>query len=149
MSWMFATRPTVAGAMPRGLRVALNALIILGVFAMHHLLLGPDGEAQPHHEMRPVSAAVSGNSDAGAIVSTEVDNMSSADGLQGIMSDCGGPMALCLGMILGVSAYIVLRKRVAERVLWQLSRPAAARPFPVGPPFDCRSPLERSSVLRC
>lgn len=141
-------RSTTAEALPRGVRVALNALIILGVFAMHNLLLGSNGEVKPHHEMLSMSQAASETAHSGAVVMTEVVS-SSMDGMQGAMSDCGGLMALCLALVLGVSAYIVLRKRLADRVLWQLPPPTITRSFAVVPPFNSRSPLERSSILRC
>jgi hypothetical protein len=131
------------------LRVGLIALLIVGVFAMHNLLMDSDTGLQPHHEMS-TSALASLEYHASEGASKAATMLVGPSGeLAGAMSDCGGLMALCLAMIVGVSAYVVLRKRLSERILWQLPPPATARPFRAVPPFNCRSPLERSSILRC
>lgn len=143
-------RETPAEALPRGLRVVLHALIIVGVFAMHNLALSSDGGVHSsHHEMSPVSDVVGAVHDGAADVMVVAQAaVGSGDGTQGSLSDCGGLMALCLAMVVGVSAYIVLRKRVGERVLWQRPPPMGGA-FAAVPAFNCRSPLERSSILRC
>lgn len=152
MMTMFPQPAPRVEAMPRGPRAALNILIIIGVFAMHNLLLSSGGEAQAHHEMLPMSEAAGGtvhDAATGAVAIVKVVKVSSIDDMNGAMSDCGGLIALCLAMILGVSAYIVLRRRLAERVLWQLPPPTAGPALHTIPAFNCRSPLERSSILRC
>ena len=143
-------RATPADAMSRGLRVALNVLIILGVFAMHNLLLSSEGANASHHAMSPVSDVVLGAAHHGAADAVVVAQVvaGAGDDMGGSMSDCGGLMALCLAMVLGASAYIVLRKRTLDRVLWQRP-PPTDRAFAAVPEFNCRSPLERSSLLRC
>lgn len=146
---MSATRSLDPRSAPAGLRIGLIGLIIVGVFAMHNMLMSSDSGLQPHHQMAtPSLAAVEHHASetASAAVTMLVDP---AGELCGAMADCGDLMALCLAMIVGISAYIAVRKRLSDRILWQLPPPTAARPFRTVPPFNCRSPLERSSILRC
>lgn len=141
-------RAMTAEAMPRGLKIALNVMVIAGVFAMHNLLSGVGQDMQPHHTMPSMSQTMSGASHTAMTATTAVVSEAGAD-MQGTMSDCGGLMALCLALVLGVSAYLVVRKRLADRVLWQLPPPTSTPVVRAVPPFNARSPIERSSVLRC
>ena len=131
------------------LRVGLIAPLIVGVFAMHNLLMDSDTGLQPHHKMlTSAGASLEHHASEGASAAATMLGEPAGE-VGGAMSDCGGLMALCLAMIVGASAYIAIRKRLSERILWQLPPPTAARPFRAVPPFNCRSPLERSSILRC
>ncbi len=142
-------RRTVAAVLPRGGRAALYASVLLGVLTMHTLFLSSAGDLQPHHEAIAISGFAADVSHAGSAAGVAVALADHADGLSGEMSDCGGLMAWCLALILGVSAYIALQTRALGRVLWQIPRPTTLRSFRVVPPFELRSPLERSSILRC
>lgn len=133
--------------MPGLLRVAINVLLIVGVLAMHHLILESATATPAHHEMTLVS-------NVSDVVDTETAATIAkvahpANLTPSPLSDCGGLMMLCLAMILGVSAYIVLRKRLSDRVLWQLPPPLRLEPFTAVAQFNTQSPLQRSSVLRC
>ncbi|MEJ7634730.1 hypothetical protein [Aeromicrobium sp.] len=141
-----------AEALPRGLRAVLNWLIILGVFAMHNVLVGADGQTQSHHDsmsMSQIGDAAEETAHMSAVVVASVVHAAELPDTGGAMSDCGGLMALCLAMVVTVSALLVVRQVSRDRVLWQLPPPTAVRAFAPIPPFNCRSPLQRSSVLRC
>ena len=125
--------------MPPWARVWLSSLLLLGVLSMHTAIVSDEGGLVDHHgSISAVESSVSSVIAAG-----------DSNGESGLsMSDCGGLSMLCLAMIVGASAYIVLRGRAAERILWQLPLivgTASGRP---SGPFEVLSPRERSSVLR-
>lgn len=67
----------------------------------------------------------------------------------GAGDDCCGLLMLCLAMIAGVGALIVMWTRRTDRVLWQLPPPFSFR-VPVRPnPLLHFTPLQRSCILRC
>lgn len=149
MSAMSTTHSLEARGVAVWLRLGLIVLLLVGVFAMHNLLVDSDNGLQQHHEMSTSTlASLEHHASDGASAAAAMLVRSAGD-QGGAMSDCGGLMALCLAMIVGVSAYVALRRRLSERILWQLPPPTSARPFRAVPPFNCRSPLERSSILRC
>ncbi|MGI9085358.1 MAG: hypothetical protein ACR2FE_08680 [Aeromicrobium sp.] len=121
--------------------------MIVGVLAMHDLIAGQVRDGA-HHVALPVQQM---SAFASTVDVTEVNATQFADpldtGSSGPLSACGGPMMLCLAMIMGVSAYIVLRRRAAERPLWQL--PTHAPVWLEATSIDPRVPLQRSSLLRC
>lgn len=124
---MSATRSLDPRIVPAGLRVGLIGLIIVGVFAMHNMLMGSDSGLPLHHQMAtPSLAAVEHHASEGASAAATM-LMEPAGELCGAMADCGGLMALCLAMIVGISACIALRKRVLDRILWQIPPPTAAK----------------------
>ena len=138
MSAMFSAR-TKLRQVPPWARVWLSSLLLLGILSMHSVIVSDEGGLVDHH----ISIA---------IVESSVSSVSAAGGSDGesglSMSDCGGISMLCLAMMVGASAYIVLRGRAVDRVLWQLpSQPGVAFGRPSGP-FEALSPRERSSVLR-
>ena len=125
--------------MPPWARVWLGSLLLLGILSIHSAIVSDEGGFVDHHGSVSVleTSMVSGI-DPGA-----------SNGESGLsMSDCGGIAMLCLAMIVGVSAYIVLRNRSLDRVLGQIT-PILGTAFgrPSGP-FEALSPRERSSVLR-
>lgn len=134
---------------PTGLRIGLIALLIVGVLAMHNLLMGSDEGLKPHHQMLTTSLATAEHHASEGASTTATMLVRPASELGGALAGCGGLMALCMAMIVGVSAYIAFRGRLSDRILWQLPPPTAARSSRAVPPFNCRSPLERSSILRC
>lgn len=135
--------------LPTWQRVVVNSVLILGIVAMHNALAGDSNSSGEHHgtSMTPSMAVAAQHITVGDPKFAPLND-------PGIpptspMPDCGGAMALCLAMILGISAAIMIRKRLSERVLWRLS-PAAAFAL-VAPrwPFGSLSPLQHSSILRC
>jgi hypothetical protein len=124
---------------PPWARVCLSSLLLLGVLTMHTAIVSDeDGLVDHHGSISAVESSVSSVIAAG-----------DSNGESGLsMSDCAGLSMICLAMIVGASAYIVLRARAVDRVLWQLP-PTVDTAFgrPSGP-FEVLSPRERSSVLR-
>ena len=148
MAAMFAERVKLE-QMPLWSRLSLIALLFLSILSMHGATSGEQGGLTDHHSSITIAqSAVSSVVAAGDSV-THLVGAPQPSGESGLsMSDCGGVSAVCLAMIVGASAYIVLRGRVVDRVLWQLpinSDMPFGRP---GGPFEALSPRERSSVLR-
>ncbi len=135
--------------MTQGLRLALNALLIVGVFAMHHLLLSASDGVQPHHDVAPLSQAAVGTVHAGASVVAEASAAVVDGGMEGALAACGDLSVLCLAIVLGATAFLMLRRRPVSRVLWQLPRAVPAGPLRVVAPFNTMSPLQRTSIQRC
>lgn len=128
--------------MPSWLRVCLNSCLILGIFAMHHVLVAD----HPAHHVDTAAMTAAMQVDDPHDVEASVEGDGHTDGA---LSDCCGLMMLCLAMIVGASAFLLLRRRSSGRVLWQLPSP-----FRLGrslrlPPFPGLTPLQRSSILRC
>ncbi|MCW2839929.1 MAG: hypothetical protein JWR55_1412 [Aeromicrobium sp.] len=135
------------------LRICLNSAVIIGIFAMHQMVIGPADAAPAHHAMPALSSqstAMTHTADVAA--STSAPDPASdhkGDGSQGSMSDCCGLLMLCLSMLVGLAAFIFVRSRASARVLWQLPPPAQRGISLRIPPFHNLSPLQRCSVLRC
>lgn len=139
MSPMHASAPL--DPMPSWLRVCVNSCLILGILAMFHVLV--DDPAHLPHDAT-VSSVMQMDSPHSLAAGLDLD-----DHPDGATSDCCGLMMLCLAMMIGASAVLVLRRRSSDRVLWE--RPP---PFRLGtvlrlPPFQGLTPLQRSSILRC
>lgn len=126
------------------LRVLFVAALVLGLFAMHHVLTSQiDGMSADH-----AGAQMAASADAGMQMSAvSHDEGHGDDGAEG-MPECGGLMLLCVAMIIGVGALIMLRLRT-DRVLWQLPPPTTIVHALRIPAFSSLTPLERSCVLRC
>ena len=146
---MTASRSLPTREAPKGLRLGVNLLLILGVLAMHHLFLGGGEDAASHHDSTASSTVAAQVAPVAAVLNATADVVHEGGITDDPVSDCGGLMAFCMAMLLGVSAYIVLRKRLADRVLWQLPPPTNLVPAAVLALFDTRSPPQRIAVLRC
>jgi hypothetical protein len=126
----------------RWLRVCLSSCLILGILAMLHILVADDSA----HQMDTAAVMTAMQMDNPPSVAALVGDDGHADG---DLSDCCGLMMLCVAMIAGARAFLLLRRRSADRVLWQLPPP-----FRLGnslrlPPIHGLTPLQRSSILRC
>lgn len=130
--------------MPLWARIWLSVLV-LGVVSMHHLASTEDGLHDEATQVAAVAAAsaasVSELADVPELVPLEAATDAS-------MATCGGLPMLCLAMILGLSAYIVLRRRERERITYRLPMLHDASPSPPDPPFPSLTTLERTCVLR-
>lgn len=136
--------------MPHWLRICVHSAVIIGIFAMHQMMVGHVDESTSHHVTATVATAPA--SVAGSLEDSQhaVPVVVHSDGdSQAAMSDCCGLVMLCLAMIAGVSAFVFVRRRSAERVLWQLPPPTNLGISLRLPPFHNLSPLQRTSILRC
>ena len=124
--------------MPPWARVWLSSLLLLGVLSMHTAIADDDGGLIPHHGSTSGEQSIS----VPALVPLQ-DGESSLSA-----ADCGSLAMVCLAMVAAASAYIVLRGRAADRVLWRLPRTAGTPYARSRRPFEGLSPRERSSVLR-
>ena len=134
-------------------RVWVSALLLLGVLSMHSAIISDEGGLVDHHgAVSLVQNSASSVAAAAGLVAEVVDVPELAPprtGESGVtLSDCGGIAMLCLAMLVGASAYIVLRRRVLDRILWQDSLIFVTTFGRPNGPFEARSPRERSSVLR-
>lgn len=122
--------------MPSSARICLSSLLMLGVLAMHTVVASDEGTVAHH------ASSVSDLSNVPELVPL--------GGMPDVStSDCGGLSMLCMAMIVGLSAHIVLRRRSLDRVLWQLP---PLRDMALGraiAPFPSLIPRERNPVLRC
>lgn len=124
--------------MPPWARVWLSSLLLLGVLSMHTAIAGDEGGLLPHHASTSVAQSI----DVPDII-PPLDGESSLS-----TADCGSLAMLCLAMVAAASAYIVLRDRAANRVVWRLSPTLGRNGGRSRRPFEALSPRERSSVLR-
>lgn len=148
---MYATEAPRLRPMPHWRRVCLNSFLILGIFAIHNVLTGDDGAMAALHETTAM-AATAGDMQTTAGLShattAHPQLVAAGDGSGMSMSDCGGLMMLCIAMIGGIGAFIVLRKAAHDRVLWQLPPPHIFALGSVLTPLHNLSPLQRTAVLR-
>lgn len=116
---------------------------------MHQLMVGADSGSAQHGDMQMVSATVESVESAAVDSVATVAAVADDGGAAGLMADCGSLAMLCAAMVLGLGAFILLRQRSCERVLWQLPPPLVAGPSHRISPFQALTPLQRSSVVRC
>lgn len=139
--------------MPPLVRLWLTTMLMLGILVMHGVVTSADDGAVAHHESMPTvqgSAAVMGHAAESVSRVAGVAQVGELGGVLGTsLAHCGGLGALCLAMIIGLSAFVVLRRRTLDRVPWQLPPPMGTRRIPATAPFPSMSPRERSSILRC
>lgn len=142
---MQAIRSTLGNPVNRWLRICLHSSLIIGIFAMHHMLVGQDERSGMHHlEVASAAAVTHSVSQLG-----DLPAPFHGDGdTHGTAADCCGIMMVCLTMIIGIGAFVLIR-RASGRVLWQLPPPLRFGISLCVPPFHALSPLERTSVLRC
>lgn len=138
-------------------RVCLHSLLILGIVGMHSLFIGTTAsDATPsvrdassiaqtpvEHGTMSMSAAHHDNASGSATSGAE------HHGGSGTMEDCCGVLMLCLAMITGIGALILMWKRRIDRVLWQLPPPFSFRDLVRPRPLLNLTPLQRSCILRC
>lgn len=154
---MLSSETSLSWRAPRWVQVCLSSLLIAGIFAMHNFpAYDHDGHGTQEMTESVVHAAssvtVAAVATAGSVshhAESAIRVVVAAGGDMGLsMSDCGGLMMLCMAMMLGISAYILIRKRMFDRLLWQLPPPQFTVFGRVTPPFQRLTPLQRSSVLR-
>lgn len=155
---MYSSGTSHPRQLPHWVRLCLNVSLIVGIFAMHNVVTDGDGEFDAHHlgsqgfqaASSAKAASMSAVESTASRVGMTVQTLVASNGDMGLsMADCGGLMMLCIAMVLGITAYILLRRRTLDRLLWQLPPPLFTAHGRVIPPFQQLSPLQRSSVLRC
>lgn len=134
------------------MRVCVHSFVIFGIFAMHNFLVGGGDEMVAHHAT-PLATAQSNTVTAPPALGTADDMQAvgrgDGHGMPGELSDCCGILMLCVSMIMGVGALLFIRRKVADRVLWQLPPPSRLIDLLRVSPFQGLTSLQRSSILRC
>lgn len=138
--------------MPSWVRICLNSAVVIGIFAMHQMVIGPADASSGHHALPAVSThtAAAYTADLRSVAHV----VAAAPGNDGSdphtpMSDCCGLLMLCLAMLAGVAALIFTRSRASVRVMWQLPPPTRGGVSLRLPPFNNLNPRQRSCILRC
>lgn len=75
----------------------------------------------------------------------------SDDGDHGALdgAHCGGLMAVCFVLLVGMGAFLMVRRRRLHRVLWKLPAPHLFTLGSASTSFEPMSPLRRTCILRC
>ena len=133
---------------PRALRLVLCLGLAFGIFAMHELLTGATNGDASHH-LAVATTAVHNVGNASAVVIQMGGDMA-PDPAGNDFAECCGMLMLCVAMMVGLGALLVLRARGNDRVLWQLPPPATTIVMSLTLLQTCsKTSLQRSSVLRC
>ncbi|AXT84225.1 hypothetical protein C6I20_02800 [Aeromicrobium sp. A1-2] len=137
--------------MPHWTRVCIHSLVILGIFAMHDVLANQGDDLAAHHA--PLATAQSDTRSTpiapGTAHQIQAVGHGSEQTLSGQSSDCCGMLMLCISMIMGVGALLFIRRKVADRVLWQLPPPSRLQDLVRVSPFLGLTQFQRCSILRC
>lgn len=150
MSGMRSVRASLH-QMPRLVRLCVGSMLMVGVLAMHTVISTDDIGSMTHHSAMAAADAAAASSTV-AVSAPHVADLPSVSAIGGAlgssMADCGGLGILCLAMIVGLSAYIILRRRGLDLLLWQLPPPQRIVLGHPRTPFQAQDPRERTSVLR-
>lgn len=138
--------PTSRGV-PRVLRIVLCLGLVFGIFAMHEIFTGESATAVGHHMAVSDASAPHVTDTLSAVAQRGDDTAPELGGND--LSGCCGIVVLCMAMLGGLGALLILRSRGHHRVLWELPRPIRTGRSLRVPQFSSLTPLQRSSVLRC
>jgi hypothetical protein len=138
--------------MPPWVQIWLSLLLSFGILSMHSAIASDDSGPVDHHGSISIAersaSSIATLGDTFKHVAEAADLAPQPAGESGLSaSDCGGLAAVCLSMLVGASAYVMLRGRAVNNVLWQLSPEFHTIGHPRAP-MEPRSPRERTSVLR-
>lgn len=147
MTVMNAPDPRRDRRVPHVLRLVLCLGLAFGIFAMHEMLTGTDDSGSNHRAAAMVDTASHAMAAAPSLVQLG-DDMAPDPGGSGLAGCCGIVM-ICVSMLVGLGALLILRARGTGRILWQLPPPHRAGLALRIPQFCSLTPLQRSSVLRC
>lgn len=149
---MDSTRSRLEHQAPHWVRVCVHSFLIVAFFAMHNVLADSGDQFAGHHASpdptTQLDAAIGLSS---LIADHHRQSAGLGDGQEplGSISDCCGLLMLCLTMIVGGGALLFIRRKLSERVLWQLPPPSRVRALLRVSPFQGLTPFQRSSILRC
>lgn len=135
------------------LLVGLSALLVVGVVAMHSLVLRPAASMPSAGADHSHAAAMGGSTMTVAMdvghTGGDADLGGHGEHGGGLLEGCEGLVAICLALLVGFATLLLLRERVLRRVLWQLPPPTAICLGLVRVAHQSLSPLQRTTVLRC
>lgn len=149
---MSAVRPHRSSpARSRLLLAALASALILGVVAMHSLLVtSPEAGPPAAASASTVVAQVDGAAEAGQAHHEQGAVQHGEDGgLSAMAQDCGPLLAACLALLLSVAGLLQSRRGRSWRVLWQRVRAAHVDIGLARARLELLTPLQRTAVLRC
>ena len=122
--------------------------LVFGIFAMHEMVTSTS-EGDSGHHATVVTAAAHDMGSAAATAMVQVGHNVAPNHGENDLTGCCGLAMLCMAMLIGLGALLVLRSRGTNRVLWQLPPPARVGRSLRLAAFGSLTPLQRSSVLRC
>lgn len=138
-------------AAPREVLVALAAVLVLGVIAMHNLATGPSLGFATAHTASSHGTVAPGHGDVAAEAPHAGSPSSNGHGDHGSspMDECGGLLAACLSLLVGLAGLVLLRRGPSRRLLWLRVRATLVDLGRSRPPVLTSTPLHRVTVLRC
>lgn len=134
-------------AVPRWLLGLLAPVVVVGIVAMHSLLVQAPSEG--HHAASMLSATAT-QSTHGTDAPGQVGHMDdgpldpSSD-----MTDCGSLMAICLALLVSFAGLALLPRGTCGRVLWQRPLAQYVQLGDVRRAFEALTPRQRTTVIRC
>ncbi len=131
---------------PASLMVVVAAALALGIVGMHSALAVPAGSPQG---TSPSAMATETPIHADAAHAPDSDG--SDGGHHGALngSHCGGLMAVCFMLLVGLGAFLMVRRGRLHRILWRLPAPHLLTLGFASSSFEPLSPLRRTCILRC
>ena len=138
-------------AAPREVLVALAAVLVLGVIAMHNLATGPAPGSATTHTASSHGTVVAGHHEDRAEAPHAGSGSSDGHGDHGAspMDECGGLLAACLSLLVGLASLVLARRGPSRRLLWLRVRATLVDLGRSRPPVLTSTPLHRVTVLRC
>lgn len=138
---------------PVGFRLLLAMLasaLVVGIVAMHSLLVTSHTAPTAAAHAANASASIVSDSDAGAgRHDSGALHDSESGGLSSMAQDCGPLLAACMALLLSIAGLMRGRQGPSWCVLWQRARATRLQIGSARPPHDLLSPLQRTAVLRC
>lgn len=148
---MSAVRPHRSSpARSRLLLAALASALILGVVAMHSLLVTSPEAGPPAAAASTAVAQLDGAAEGGQAHHEQGAVQHGEDGgLSAMAQDCGPLLAACLALLLSVAGLLQSRRGRSWRVLWQRVRATRMQIGLARARLELLTPLQRTAVLRC
>lgn len=136
---------------PRWLLMVMAPALVIGIIAMHSLLVqsSPEAHTMPGRD----AAAATSQSGHAPVAANAVTVPERGDdgghGTEGGMSDCSGLMAICLALLVSFAGLAFWARGRLDLVLWQRPRATLIRLGTIRAAFETLTTLQRTTVLRC
>ncbi len=126
--------------------VVVAAALAIGIIGMHSALAVPadSSHGTAHSAMATVTSM---HADAAHAPAADGSDDSHHGALNG--SHCGGLMAVCFMLLVGLGAFLMVRRGRLHRILWRIPAPHLLTLGFASSSFEPLSPLRRTCILRC